>query len=234
MHPLYMDDCYLREFPAVVQEASVSAVVLDNTAFYPAGGGVPCDIGWITKNGSKIEVVNVTKENGRVIHHLSSSGGLSSGDAVTGLIDWNRRYILMRHHTSAHLLAAMFYNELGVLITGNQLGVEQSRMDFSMENFDRQLIEKAFDNANEMIKENRPVKIYYLNREDAMKIPGIVKLANALPPDVEELRIVEISGIDVQADGGCHVRSLSEIGSIELLRMENKGKSNRRVYYGVK
>jgi Ser-tRNA(Ala) deacylase AlaX len=140
----------------------------------------------------------------------------------------------MRHHTSAHLLAAIFYNELSVLITGNQLGTEQSRMDFSMENFDKSLMEEVFRKANEAIHEDRHVKIYFLKREDAMKIPGIVKLAGALPPSIDELRIVEIVGIDIQADGGCHVASLKEIGEIVFLKAENKGKSNRRVYYNVR
>ncbi len=231
---LYMSDCYLKEFYTAVAEVAGNAIVLDKTAFYPAGGGVPCDTGWVAKGEEKFEVSSVTKEAGRILHHLSDNHSIAIGDKVSGLIDWNRRYMLMRQHTSAHLLAAIMYNQLGVLITGNQLGTDQSRMDFSLENFDRALIESVFQKANEEIQNDKQVRIYFLNRNDAMKIPGVVKLASALPPNVEELRIVEIEDIDVQADGGCHVKSLKEIGRIEFLKAENKGKNNRRVYYTVR
>ena len=107
-------------------------------------------------------------------------------------------------------------------------------MDFSMENFDRVIIDDHFKLANELLKKNSGVKIHYMEREEALKIPDMVKLANKMPPDVEILRIVEIEGIDKQADGGCHVNSLNEIGKIELVKVENKGKNNRRVYYIVK
>ncbi len=235
MHPLYMDDSYLREFKAAVEEINTNIAVLSNTAFYPSGGGVPCDLGWIFKGEKKFDVIGVTKPGGKISHHLANPDhDLSVGDSIVGLVDWPRRYLLMRHHTSAHLLAAIMYNELGVLITGNQLNTDKSRMDFSMDNFDRTLIEKVFKKANEEIQKDRPVKIYFLSRGEADKIPGIVKLANAMPPDLQELRIVEIENIDIQADGGCHVRSLKEIGQIEFVRAENKGKSNRRIYYAVK
>lgn len=232
MNPLYMDDSYLKEFPATVKELNGNMAVLSETAFYPSGGGVPNDTGWLKHEGITLPVVNVTKQDGKIFHHLETSD-LEVGRKVTGIIDWQRRYTLMRHHTAAHLLAAIMYNKLGILITGNQLDVEKSRMDFSMENFDRSIIEEVFREANAAIGEDRKVRIYYLTREEALKIPGVVKLANALPPSVDKLRIVEIDGIDVQADGGCHVASLKEIGRIEFLKAENKGKSNRRIYYTV-
>jgi misacylated tRNA(Ala) deacylase len=241
MRPLYMEDSYLKEFTATVIEANGTTVVLSDTAFFPAGGGVPCDLGTIEKDGQRFAITNVTKDSGRILHHIS--GGLAVGDAVRGTIDWPRRHMLMRQHTAAHLLAAIMYNDLGLLITGNQLDLDKSRMDFSMENFDKAVIEGVVEKANAAIQRDPVVKIYFLAREDAMKIPGVVKLAAATPPgstgllhfpSVDELRIVEIDGIDIQADGGCHVRSLSEIGSIEFLKAENKGKANRRVYYTVK
>jgi Ser-tRNA(Ala) deacylase AlaX len=232
MHPLYMEDSYLKEFTATIKETADGAVVLDNTAFFPAGGGVPCDMGTIEKDGQTFIVNNVTKDTGRILHHIS--GTLAAGDSVRCAIDWPRRYTLMRQHTAAHLLAAIMYNDLGLLITGNQLDVDKSRMDFSMENFDKAVIEGVVEKANAAIKRNPAVKTYFLRREDAIKIPGIVKLAGALPPSVDELRIVEIEGMDIQADGGCHVHSLSEIGVIEFLKADNKGKSNRRIYYTVK
>ena len=137
-------------------------------------------------------------------------------------------------HTAAHLLSSIFNKEYGVLITGNQIDEDKTRIDFNMENFDRGNIIKIIETANELIKQDITIKTYYLPREEAMKITGVVKLAGALPPDVNELRIVEIPGVDIQADGGTHVKSLAEIGTIEFLKAENKGKDNRRVYYSVK
>ena len=140
----------------------------------------------------------------------------------------------MRMHTAAHLLISIFNKESNVLITGNQIDEDKTRIDFNMENFDREKIMQYIENANDIIKQDLHVKTYYLPREEAMKIPGVVKLAVALPPDVHNLRIVEIPGVDMQADGGTHVNSLSEIGTIEFVKAENKGKDNRRVYYSVK
>lgn len=230
---LYMTDCYLKEWDAKIIEVENDCVILDKTAFYPTGGGVLCDTGWIAKGEERFEVIEVSKGGGRILHKVPNHN-FSKDDSVHGIIDWNRRYALMRHHTSAHLLSSIFYNELHVLVTGNQIGIEQSRIDYSLEAVDMDAIKRVFERANEEIGKDRHVKIYFLSRAEAMKIPGVVKLANALPPDVENLRIVEIEGVDIQADGGCHVKSLKEIGRIEFLRTENKGKNNRRVYYTVK
>ena len=230
---LYMTDSYLKEFDAKVIEVEGDSVILDRTAFYPQGGGVLCDTGALEKDGKSTEVVEVTKSAGRILHKAPNHA-LSVGDSVRGRIDWERRYALMRNHTSAHLLSSIFYTRLGVLVTGNQIGTEQSRIDYSMETMDMDAINKAFENANEEIKKDKAVKIYSLAREEAMKIPGVVKLANALPPSVDMLRIVEIDGVDIQADGGCHVRSLKEIGEICFLKAENKGKNNRRIYYTLR
>ena len=140
---------------------------------------------------------------------------------------------MMRMHTAGHLLSALFYSGAKCLITGNQIDVERSRMDFSLEIFDRPQIEGFVNEANKLIANDAPVKSYFLDRSDALKIPDMVKLAEAAPPVEAQLRIVEIAGIDRQADGGLHVAQLKEIGRIELLKLENKGKTNRRLYYDV-
>lgn len=228
-----MDDSYLKEFTAKIEEVNGNIILLSDTAFYPTGGGVPCDFGWIIKNEKRFDVINVTKADGKIFHHLTDASGLSFGDTITGLIDWNRRYALMKYHTSAHLVAALLYNETKALITGGQIGIDVSRMDFSLENFDKALIEDVIKKANEEIRNDKTVKIYYIDKNEIDKIPGVVKLAHAAPPDEEKLRIVEIEGIDIQADGGCHVRSLKEIGKIELVKAENKGKNNRRLYWKI-
>ena len=231
---LYMNDSYLKEFEAAVESVKDDKyIVLDRTTFYPVGGGQPHDTGLMICNGEEYPVVYVGKFSGQISHEVAKPG-LKPGDNVIGKINWDRRYKFMRMHTAAHLLISIFNKEANVLITGNQIDEEKTRIDFNMENFDREKIMKYIETANEIIKQDLPVKVYYLPREDAMKIPGVVKLAGALPPDVQTLRIVEIPGIDLQADGGTHVKSLAEIGTIEFVKAENKGKDNRRVYYTVK
>ncbi len=229
---LYMKDSYLREFDGKVINVEENYVELDKTAFHPTSGGVAHDVGKLfTKE--KVYVVNsVVKKDSRILH-LVNEKGLEIGDEVHGVIDWDRRYRLMRMHTAAHLLSSLFFNKLGAKITGNQIDVDKSRIDFSLETFDRALIESVVEEANRLIEKDAKVKVYFLKREEALKIPGLVKLAEAHPPDLEILRIVEIEGIDIQADGGPHVASIKEIGKIILLKMENKGKNNRRIYYTV-
>lgn len=229
---LYFNDSYLTNFSAIVIEVVSNGVVLDKTAFYPSGGGQPSDMGILVTNGKEFTVNGVTKKEGKIVHETVQ--GLHVGDNVVGTINLERRYKLMRMHTSAHLLSAIFYKQLGVLITGNQLDVEKSRMDFNLETFDKKIIQNVVDEANKCIAQNIPTKIFSLPRQEALKNPDMVKLAGALPPAIDMLRIVEIVGIDIQADGGTHVKALGEIGKIELLSIENKGKNNRRMYFTVR
>jgi Ser-tRNA(Ala) deacylase AlaX len=229
---LYMDDSYLREFDARVTGSGDDWVVLDRTAFYPRGGGLPCDSGVLKWDGGEARVTKVMKENGVVKHFVDNV--IPEGTVVHGVIDWDRRYRIMRTHTGLHILIAVLNKMAGVLVTGNQIGVEESRVDLNLEKPDRSLVEEAFKEANSIIRRGIEVKIYYLPREEAFKIPGIVKLAKALPPSVDRLRIVEIPGVDIQADGGPHVRNTSEIGELVFLRLKNKGRNNRRIYFTIK
>lgn len=231
---IYMDDCYVKEFDAVVESVKDDKyVVLNQTAFYPLGGGVAYDTGSILRNGEEFPVAYVGKFDNIISHEVSKTG-LKIGDKVVGKINWERRYKLMRLHTTAHLLASIFHSKSNALITGGQIEPERGRMDFSLENFDRQLIDEYCKIANEIVQKDLAVSISYMKREEALKMTDMVKLANKMPPDVGTLRIVEIKGVDRQADGGCHVKSTKEIGTIEILKVENKGKDNRRVYYDAK
>ena len=231
---LYMDDCYLKEFEAVVESVKDDKyVILNQTAFYPLSGGVAYDTGVFIKDNEEFPVIYVGKFEGKISHEVSKPG-LKQGDKIIGKIDWERRYKLMRLHTAAHLLASIFHNKSNALITGGKIELEKSRMDFSLENFDRAVIDEYCKLANELIQKDAPISISYMKREEALKIPDMVKLANKMPPEVETLRIVEIEGIDRQADGGPHVKNIKEIGKIEILKVENKGKNNRRVYYTVR
>ncbi|MBI4170168.1 MAG: alanyl-tRNA editing protein, partial [Candidatus Aenigmarchaeota archaeon] len=224
MNPLYMTDSYLREFSAVVSEVDGTHVALSQTAFYPNGGGQPADFGSIMSENGIFNVVNVIKKSGEIWHEVTAEG-LKVGDSVTCTIDWERRYRLMRMHTAAHILDAVFHKATGALATGNQLGVDKSRIDFSLEALDKEKINSYIEEANRITESGIEVKVYFLKREEALKIPGVVKLANAMPPEVAELRIVEIPGVDIQADGGTQVKNTKEIGKIVLLSVENRGKN---------
>jgi Ser-tRNA(Ala) deacylase AlaX len=227
---LFWADMYTKDFTANVVSVEGNQVVLDQTAFNPHGGGLVGDTGSL--NGAKV-VDTVKGTNDSILHVLESPASFTAGAGVNGKLDWDRRFRIMRMHTSAHLLSSIFNKQTGALITGNQIQPDKSRLDFSLEDFDRERMLTYCSQANEAIAKNAPVKTYFMKRDKALKIPGITKLATAAPPDVQELRIVEIEGYDIQADGGVHVKSLGEIIKIEPLKFENKGKSNRRLYFNI-
>lgn len=228
---LYLDDSYLTECDAVVQEVKDGKYIrLDQTLFYPRGGGQPWDTGTILRDNEKFDVVYVGKFSGAISHEVSQVG-LAAGDRVRCVLNWERRYKLMRSHTAAHVFSSLLCSGTGALVTGNQLEVDKVRFDFSLETFQRSILQTYITKANEYFARDISVKWYTLPREDALQIPGIIKMAEALPPDVPFLRIVEIEGLDKQADGGTHVKNLKEVGSIELIRAQNKGKFNRRAYF---
>ena len=230
---IYLEDAYLKEFEAKITEinAEQKFVVLDKTIFYPVGGGQPCDKGKLIKDATAFSVVDVRKSDNVVLHYLDRVNGLLVGDEVKGIIDWDRRYKIMRLHTACHVLSAVVHKETGALITGNQIKENEARIDFNLENFDREQIKSFEKKANEVIEKDLPVEIKFLPREEAFKIPSIVKLKNVLPPNIETIRIVDIKGVDQQACGGTHVRKLGEIGRVRIIRAENKGKNNRRIYF---
>lgn len=228
---LYLDDSHLKECTAcVVSVKEGKYVVLDRTIFYPKGGGQPWDTGKITRNNGVFNVIYVGKFSGQISHEVDHPG-LEAGDQVHCLLDWDRRYRLMRSHTAAHAFASLLCNGTGALVTGNQLDLDKIRFDFNLENFNREIIQKYIDEANNLFKQDIPVKWYQLPREEALKIPGVIKMQSAFPPDISTLRIVEIVGVDRQADGGTHVSNLQEVGGIEFVKAENKGRHNRRVYF---
>jgi misacylated tRNA(Ala) deacylase len=226
-----LEDSYLKECEAVVASVKDGKyVILDQTVFYPKGGGQPCDTGKIIRGNEVYKVVYVGKFSGEISHEVDHAG-LKQGERVQCVIDWDRRYRLMRSHTAAHLFASLLCNGTGALVTGNQLETDKIRFDFSLEQFNPDLLQKYVDETNQLLSKDVPVKSYELPREEALKIPGVVKMAEAFPPDIPRLRVVELVNLDKQADGGTHVRNLNEVGRITLLKTENKGKNNRRIYF---
>ncbi len=207
-------------------------IVLDQTVFYPTGGGQPNDTGTLTrvKDNKTFNVIFVGNLNGQISHQIDSEG-LESGDVVQGKIDWQRRYQLQKMHTACHVLSSVFIKETGALITGNQLNINQSRIDFSLEIFAREKIQDYINKANELLATNQDIEVSFMPRNEAEKIPELSKLAMGLKQGVNEIRVVKIGNIDTQADGGTHVKNTKEVGKIELIKCENKGKNNRRLYF---
>ncbi|MEM2928641.1 MAG: alanyl-tRNA editing protein AlaXM [Nitrososphaerota archaeon] len=232
---LYLYDSYQKDFKAKVIDINEREVILNKTIFHPLTGGIINDIGFLFKNEDKYKVMDVKLdlETNNVIHILENEPNFSIGDEIEGRIDWNRRYKLMRLHTAAHIISSIMYKDYGALITGGHIDENYAKDDFSLEKFDKAIFEEAIRKANEIVKKAIEVKIYFLKREEALKIPGIIKLAEKMPPEVEKLRIVEIPEVDIQADGGPHVKNTKEIGEIILLKIENKGKNKKRIYYNV-
>ncbi len=230
---LYLDDSYLTSFEANVVEIVENGVVLDKTAFHPRGGGLVSDTGIIIHQGGQSMVKEALMDERGVIHVLE--GALPKrGEHVRGQLDWDRRYRIMRMHTALHVLASIVINRTNSLVTGNHVTPDTARVDFSLATFDRRIFEECVNIANEELKKGREVKITYMEREKVLSSPGLVKLAERMPPNIPILRVVEIVGLDIQADGGPHVRNTSEVGEIVLVKLENKGKSNKRAYISLK
>lgn len=230
---LYQADSYLGEFDAMVTNVlSDSTIVLDRTAFYPRGGGQPSDFGVIEHREGRLKVVE-GKDHGAFVAHVIDGKSPLAGDRIKGFVDWPRRYALMRMHSSAHVLAKIVFARTGSLITGNQLDITQSRMDFNVADFNAEMAQSFIDEANAIVDKRLDVNVSVLPFEEAMRRPELFRLKNVLPKELSVLRIVAIGDFDVQADGGTHVKNTREIGSLHLVRTENKGKDNRRIYWSL-
>ena len=231
---LYMNDSYLKKWDAkVVGVKDGKYITLNQTAFYPKGGGQPWDEGYIVKNGEKFKVVYVGKFSGEISHEVEILG-LKEGDAVSCEIDWERRYIYMRYHTACHLVSNLLFRRANAKITGNQIELDKARMDFSMEDYSPEKLRTYIEESNEIIKRDLPITTETLSRAAVLEEPELARLAIGLPKNLQEFRIVKIGDIDKQVDGGTHVKSLKEIGEIEMIKTVNKGKDNRRLYFKLK
>jgi misacylated tRNA(Ala) deacylase len=232
---LYQRDSYLKTFTARVVQAGPDGVLLDRTAFFPSGGGVLGDEGTLAgPDGTVHRVAETAEGEAGPLHRMVSPaghGGLKAGDEVQGALDWARRYTLMRYHTATHVLTGVMFKDHGVRVTGNQLTPEKGRVDFAFAEFDRALLESGFARSNEIVDRKLAVRVSFIPAEQARARPELFKLETTFRHDLPELRLVEIDGFDIQADGGCHVANLGEIGHLVLTKSENKGKANRRVYF---
>jgi misacylated tRNA(Ala) deacylase len=231
---LYLRDAYRRSFDAFVSSSAPGEVELSATAFYPTGGGQPSDRGrLVSSEGRSWDVVGVEKGPSGSIRHRIDGELPSTGSAVQGEIDWPLRYAHMRYHTCLHILSGVVFHRFGSGITGGQIYADRARMDLSLPEFGRDTAEGLLADVNRVVREDRPIQVRFLSRAEAANDPTLVRVASELMPDVEEVRLIDIGGFDVQADGGTHVRSTREVGEVSLLKIENKGAKNKRLYVSV-
>ena len=228
---LYHTNSFTYECTAKVVAVDGDDIALDATVFYPGGGGQMADHGVISWPGQDYpaSVIALHKRD-NVVWHALDCAPPATGTEVVGTIDWDFRYQMMRTHTALHILCGIIWKEFGVQVTGGQMYPDRARMDFAMENLDKDRINLIEDKVNEAIEADYPIHVYSLPREKAFTIPDLVRTKiNLLPPEMEEIRIVEIVGLDLQADGGTHVNHTKEVGSIHITRTENKGRINKRL-----
>lgn len=225
---LYLSDMTCREFTATVGVVEERAVCLDRTAFYPGGGGLPPDRGSLAHEGREVAVVGIRRAAERLWHDLDGAPP-PAGEAVTGRLDWPHRYGVMRHHTAIHVLCGVVYHLFGAVVTGGQIRSDRARIDFTLADLTRERVQQIEDEANRVIHEGRPIKVYSVSRE-ALAAMDLVRTKEILVPEhVRQVRIVEIEGFDAQADGGTHVATTDECGRLRIVKTENKGKQNKRL-----
>lgn len=234
---LFQTDSMLKEFDAVVtmQNEELHAVALDATAFYPGGGGQPNDRGELVVSGETLPVKKVKKAAGEVWHFLPTDITLPAvGADVHGIVDWERRYQLMRTHTAMHILCGVVWRDYGASVTGGDMDPLKGRMDFEFEKFSADLVHTIEEAVNKEVAAARDVAVQILPREEAFQIPDLIRTKiNLLPEGIQEVRTVEIKGLDLQADGGTHVLNTSEVGTIRVVKHKSKGKINKRIYVEI-
>jgi misacylated tRNA(Ala) deacylase len=222
---LYLRDAQLREFDAVVVDLDDHRIALDRTAFYATGGGQPHDTGTI----DGVAVVDVRKE-GSVVWHTLDAEPFAVGAVVHGVLDWQRRHQLMRTHSAMHVLCGVIWNEWGCAVTGGNMEPLEARMDFEFDPLPEGFATRVAELVNAEIAADRPIEVSFLARSAAVADLDLIRTkVNLIPESVSEIRVVDIVGLDKQADGGTHVPSTREIGRFEVVKTESKGKGNKRI-----
>lgn len=234
---LYQTDSYLQEFEAgvVAVFAEERAVIIDRTAFYPGGGGQPCDFGSLTMAGVIYPVEKVKKRDDDILHFLGGAAPLPSvGVASRGTLDWVRRHKLMRTHTALHVLCGTIFRDYGAQVTGGNMEPLKGHLDFEFATMRGELAREIEIAINNEVRQAREIRVNILPREEAFQIPDLIRTKiNLLPEGIKEVRTVEIVGLDLQADGGTHVRNTSEVRTIRVSDYKSKGAINKRIYIEV-
>ena len=243
---LYQTDSYLREFDALVTAVEGNALALDRTAFYPGGGGQPHDLGTLSERNNTWKVVKVRKTRperhsqnavegaGDHVWHELDSLPPTAGSVFHGVLDWERRYQLMRTHTAMHILCGVIFRDYGASVTGGNMEPLRGRMDFEFETMRQEFVREIEEKINAEVAAAREVRVQVLPRAVAFQIPDLIRTKiNLLPESITEVRTVEIAGLDLQADGGTHVANTREVGRIRNVDYKSKGKINKRIEVAI-
>jgi misacylated tRNA(Ala) deacylase len=227
---IFSTDAYARSSEATVAEVTDEGVVLDRTVFYARGGGQPGDTGVLRWDGGEVRVTDTVKVGGRLLHVVEGEAP-SVGTAVTAEIDWGRRYRLMRTHTALHALSGVIWRGFGAKVTGGNMDEGGSaRMDFELEAMSREFGEEVEARLNAALAKDLPVHVSFLPRAQALADPDLIRTkVNLIPEHVDPIRVIDIEGLDKQADGGTHVRSTGEVGRVRVAKTESKGKGFKRI-----
>lgn len=229
-------DSYIRDFTARVADVQVDQhiVVLDRTAFYPGGGGQPCDLGALIVGDQTLAVSKVMRRGEDILHQVAveEPGALPPiGGDIAGQVDWHRRYRLMRTHTALHILCGVVWRDYGAQVTGGNMEPLKGRMDFEFEALRQELVQEIEAKVNAEVECGREVRVLSLPRAEAFEIPDLIRTKiNLLPEGIEEVRTVEIVGLDLQADGGTHVANTREVGQVRIVDYKSKGRINKRLH----
>lgn len=231
---LYQTDSYLKEFEARVTqiEAEENAFRLDRSAFFPGGGGQVHDTGVIEFGGLMSRLKRAKNDPLGLLHILEAGESIPlEGALIKGKVDWERRYQIMRTHTAMHILCGVIFRDYGALVTGGDMEPLKGRMDFEFESMTKDLVGRIETAVNVEVQAARDIKVAILEREEAFRIPDLIRTKiNLLPKQIREVRTVEIVGLDLQADGGTHVNNTREVGEIHIVDYKSKGKINKRIY----
>ena len=234
---LYQTDSYIREFEATIVSvySETRTIVLTVSAFYPGGGGQPCDFGTLETAEHSYPMEKVKKQGDQVFHVLGGIQPLPVVDsAVKGMLDWDRRYKLMRTHTALHILCGTVFRDYGAQVTCGDMDPLKGRMDFEFETMRAELVRDIETAVNREVQLNREVRVQILPREAAFQIPDLIRTKiNLLPEGIAQVRTVEIVGLDLQADGGTHIANTSEVGRIRIVDYKSKGVINKRIYIEI-
>jgi Ser-tRNA(Ala) deacylase AlaX len=233
---LYLTDSYVRHFTAKVVSVEGDRVFLDRTAFYPGGGGQPNDLGWLVRSGDlKLEVAGVGETDSGDVYHVVQGIPPSVGEDVSGIIDWSKRYLYMRHHTALHIVSGVAHKLFNAKINGSQIYWDRARIDLDLRGFDKSKLGLLEEESNRIVAEKRSVIVRFVSRAEALANPSLYRLGDdSHLPKGDTLRVIEIQGFDAQLDGGTHVSNTSEVVGIVFTKYENKGASNKRIELRLK
>lgn len=226
---LFSTDAYLRSVKATVAEMYDQGVVLDKTIFYATGGGQPGDTGWLRWKGGEVRVADTFKQDGQIVHHVEGSAP-PEGTKIKAEIDWERRHLLMRTHTALHALSGIVFRDYGAKVTGGNMEPGIARMDFELATMSQEFGLIVEEKLNTELEKDRGVSVSFLRRAVALADPDLIRTkVSLIPANVDPIRVVDIEGLDRQADGGTHVRSTAEVGRVRVAKTENKGKGFKRM-----